>query len=200
MYENPEFKGSCGVQAICRGLQRYNLQETSYETVTLFNILSTTPKTTTEAEKCEKCFSTIKRIKTLLRDVMCLEWRNALASFSVERKLVWCISIKELLISLLLWNRDKQNDRLCYLSSYTHTPSCSIFHKTFKVFFICSCSFLFFTNLCKLLFIHSDSVLQAICSLASIKSCCFLPFSVNWVVAHIFSISAMMTFESRLWL
>ena len=65
--------------ALYQVLQRYNLQETFSETVALLNILITTPMTTAEAERC---FSTLKRIKTFLRNAMGQELLNALAMLS----------------------------------------------------------------------------------------------------------------------
>ncbi|KAF3859042.1 hypothetical protein F7725_021441 [Dissostichus mawsoni] len=44
-----------------------NLQSTFTETVRLLKILITTPMTTAESERC---FSTLKRIKTFLRNTM----------------------------------------------------------------------------------------------------------------------------------
>ena len=63
----------------------YNLQETFSETVSLLNILITTPMTTAEAERC---FSTLKIITTFLRNSMGQERLNALAMLSMERDLV----------------------------------------------------------------------------------------------------------------
>ena len=63
----------------------YNLQVTFSETVSLLNILITTPMTTAEAERC---FSTLKRIKTFLRNSMGQERLNVLAMLSMERELV----------------------------------------------------------------------------------------------------------------
>lgn len=63
----------------------YNLQETFSETVSLSNILITTPMTTAEAERC---FSTLTRVKTFLQNSMGQECLNALAMFSIERELV----------------------------------------------------------------------------------------------------------------
>ncbi|XP_051981933.1 uncharacterized protein LOC127643295 [Xyrauchen texanus] len=83
IYENPEFKGCCG--ALYQVLMSYNLQETFSETVTLLNILITTPMTTAEADRC---FSTLTRVKTFLRNSMGQERLNALAMLSMERELV----------------------------------------------------------------------------------------------------------------
>ena len=85
IYENPEFKGCCGALALYQLLMSYNLQDTFSETVGLLNIIITTPMTTSEAERC---FSTLKRIKTFLRNSMGQERLNALAMLSMERKLV----------------------------------------------------------------------------------------------------------------
>ncbi|XP_016117310.1 uncharacterized protein [Sinocyclocheilus grahami] len=85
IYDSPEFKGCCGALALYQVLLKYNLQDTFSETVTLLNILITTPMTTAEAERC---FSTLKRIKTFLRNVMGQERLNALAMLSMERELV----------------------------------------------------------------------------------------------------------------
>ncbi|XP_052010760.1 uncharacterized protein LOC127663288 [Xyrauchen texanus] len=46
IYENPEFKGCCGALALYQVLMIYNHQETFSETLTLLNILITTPMTT----------------------------------------------------------------------------------------------------------------------------------------------------------
>ena len=63
----------------------YHIRETFSETVSLLNILITTPMTTAEAERC---FSTLKRMKTFLRNSMGQERQNALAMLSMERELV----------------------------------------------------------------------------------------------------------------
>lgn len=62
-----------------------NLEEVFSETVTLLKILITTPMTTAEAERC---FSTLKRIKTFLRNSMTQDRLNALAMLSMEKRLV----------------------------------------------------------------------------------------------------------------
>ncbi|XP_063745024.1 zinc finger MYM-type protein 1-like [Eleginops maclovinus] len=85
IYESPDFRGCCGALALYQVLQSYNLQETFSETVALLNILITTPMTTAEAERC---FSTLKRIKTFLRNTMGQERLNALGMLSMERELV----------------------------------------------------------------------------------------------------------------
>ncbi|XP_077080994.1 uncharacterized protein LOC143733249 [Siphateles boraxobius] len=85
IYENPEFKACCGALALYQVIMSYNLQDTFSETVSLLNILITTPMTTAEAERC---FPTLKRIKTFLRKTLGQECLNALAMLSMERELV----------------------------------------------------------------------------------------------------------------
>ena len=62
-----------------------NLQSTFTGTVSLLRILITTPMTKAESERC---FSTLKRIKTFLRNTMSQDRLNALAMLSMEKKLV----------------------------------------------------------------------------------------------------------------
>ncbi|KAL2085015.1 hypothetical protein ACEWY4_020533 [Coilia grayii] len=90
IYENTEFRGCCGALALYQLLMSYNLRDTFSETVALLNIIITTPMTTSEAERC---FSTLNRIKTFLRNSMGQERLNALAMLSMERKLVLGILI-----------------------------------------------------------------------------------------------------------
>ena len=62
-----------------------NFEEAFSETVTLLKILTTTPMTTAEAERC---FSTLKIIKPFLRNTITQERLNALAMMSMEKTLV----------------------------------------------------------------------------------------------------------------
>ncbi|KAK4875694.1 hypothetical protein RN001_012116 [Aquatica leii] len=62
-----------------------NLEETMGETKKLLQILVTTPMTTTEAERS---FSTLKRIKTFLRNSMCEDRLTALSMLSIEKKFI----------------------------------------------------------------------------------------------------------------
>ncbi|MEQ2314179.1 hypothetical protein AMECASPLE_009508 [Ameca splendens] len=83
IYESPAFWGRCSALTLYQILQSYNLQETS-ENVVLLNILITTLVTTTGAGRC---FSTIKRIKTFLRNTMRQERLNALTMLSMKHGL-----------------------------------------------------------------------------------------------------------------
>ena len=62
-----------------------NLSEVFSETVTLLKNLITTSMSTAGAERC---FSTLKRIKTFLRNTMTQDRLNSLAILSMEKKLV----------------------------------------------------------------------------------------------------------------
>lgn len=59
-----------------------NVQQTFSETCKLLKVLTTVPMTTSEAERC---FSTLKRIKTFLRSTMSQERLAALAMLSIEK-------------------------------------------------------------------------------------------------------------------
>lgn len=64
-----------------------NLSEVFSEIMKLVKILLTIPMTTSEAERC---FSTLKRIKTFLRSTMSSERLNALAVLSMEKHFLHC--------------------------------------------------------------------------------------------------------------
>nr|XP_054598746.1 zinc finger MYM-type protein 1-like [Nothobranchius furzeri] len=85
IYENHEFRACSGALTLFQFFMENNLQSTFTETVTLLKILVTTPMTTAESERC---FSTLKRIKTFLRNTMSQDRLNALAMLSMEKKLV----------------------------------------------------------------------------------------------------------------
>ena len=85
IYENSEFKACSGAVPLYQFFMENNLQSTFTETVSLLKILITTPMTTAESERC---FSTLKRIKTFLRYSMTQDCLNALAMVSMEKKLV----------------------------------------------------------------------------------------------------------------
>lgn len=84
IYDNEEFQSCSGALALYQVLMENNLQDTFSETVSLLNILITTPMTTSELERC---FSTLNRIKTFLRNTMAQDRLNALAMLSIEKKL-----------------------------------------------------------------------------------------------------------------
>ncbi|KAL1276105.1 hypothetical protein QQF64_035728 [Cirrhinus molitorella] len=85
IYCKDEFRTCCGALDLLQLFMQNNFEEVFSETVTLIKILVTTPMTTGEAERC---FSTLKRIKTFLRNSMTQERLNALAMLSIEKRLV----------------------------------------------------------------------------------------------------------------
>ncbi|XP_064180996.1 zinc finger MYM-type protein 1-like isoform X1 [Anguilla rostrata] len=85
IYENDEFKACSGALTLFQFFMENNLQGSFTETVSLLKILITTPMTTAESERC---FSTLKRIKTFLRNTMTQDRLNALAMLSMEKKLI----------------------------------------------------------------------------------------------------------------
>ncbi|XP_073479697.1 zinc finger MYM-type protein 1-like [Aquarana catesbeiana] len=85
IYRTEEFKKCNGAVDLFQLFVENNLAHVFRETVTLPKILITTPMTTAEAERC---FSTLKRIKTFLRNGMTQERLNALAMLSMEKRVV----------------------------------------------------------------------------------------------------------------
>uniref|UniRef100_H3ADY7 TTF-type domain-containing protein n=1 Tax=Latimeria chalumnae TaxID=7897 RepID=H3ADY7_LATCH len=84
IYGKPEFCGASGGMALFRLFLENNLQDTFSETK-LLRILITIPMTTVESERC---FSTLKRIKTFLRNTMNQDQLNALVMLSMEKQLI----------------------------------------------------------------------------------------------------------------
>ena len=85
IYSKEYFRKCDGALDLFQLFMENNLEEIFGETVTLLKILITTPMTTAEAERC---FSTLKRIKTFLRNSMTQERLNALAMLSMEKRVV----------------------------------------------------------------------------------------------------------------
>ncbi|XP_051808999.1 zinc finger MYM-type protein 1-like isoform X2 [Acanthochromis polyacanthus] len=85
IFSSTQFRSCNGAVALYQLFMSNNLQDTFSETVSLLKILITTPMTTAESERC---FSTLKRIKTFLRNTMSQDRLNALAMLSMEKKLV----------------------------------------------------------------------------------------------------------------
>ena len=84
IYSKEEFRACVGAVDLFQLFMENNLEVFS-ETITLLKIIITTPMTTAEAERC---FSTLKRVKTFHRNTMTQERLNALAMLSMEKRLV----------------------------------------------------------------------------------------------------------------
>ncbi|XP_031357512.1 uncharacterized protein LOC116181298 [Photinus pyralis] len=74
-----DHKRSCGVSEV------NNLEDVFPEVIKLLEIIVTIPMTTSEAERC---FSTLTRIKTFLRNTMTQERLRALAVLSIESRFI----------------------------------------------------------------------------------------------------------------
>ena len=85
LYSRADFCKSEKLIDLLEMINDNNLQSTFSETVKLLKILITTPMTTAEAERC---FSTLKRIKTFLRSTMANERLTALAMVSIENMMI----------------------------------------------------------------------------------------------------------------
>ena len=85
MYSRPECRQCCGAVPLLQLLVESNLAETFSETVLLLKAIITVPMTSCEAERC---FSTLKRVKTFLRNTMSEDRLNALAMLSIEKNLI----------------------------------------------------------------------------------------------------------------
>ena len=85
LYERKDIHFSNKLTDLLQLIHKTNLQSVFSETVKLLNILITTPMATAEAERC---FSTLKRIKTFLRCTMTNERLTALGMLSIENAMI----------------------------------------------------------------------------------------------------------------
>lgn len=85
IYSTNEFASVNGAVTLLEFFTENNLENTFSETMKLLKIIITIPMTTSEAERC---FSTLKRIKTFLRNTMIEDRLSALAMLSIERQLI----------------------------------------------------------------------------------------------------------------
>ena len=85
-----------------------NLDDVLSEITKIIKILLTIPMTTSEPERC---FSTLKKIKTFLRSTMNQERLNALAMISMEKNFFTShTNIKEKVIDLFAQNKTRRMD------------------------------------------------------------------------------------------
>ena len=86
MYAEPKIRKKYkDAHSLLKHFCETNVQEVFKETRALLTIMVTTPMASAEAERC---FSTLKRIKTFLRNTMGQERLNALAMLTAEKRLV----------------------------------------------------------------------------------------------------------------
>ncbi|RXM99485.1 Zinc finger MYM-type protein 1 [Acipenser ruthenus] len=85
VYETEDLKNVENALSMLELMIYNNLDRTFQEMSKLLKIVITTPITTAESERC---FSTLKRIKTFLRNSMKTEQLNALAMLSIEKDMM----------------------------------------------------------------------------------------------------------------
>ena len=85
LYERPEFQDAQTARKLLQFMLENNLNEPFSEVVQLLEINATIPLTSSESERC---FSTLKRIKTYLRNTMTNDRLNALAALSIQKELI----------------------------------------------------------------------------------------------------------------
>lgn len=86
IYKRPDFRQVKGALPLLTFILENNLKSTFKETLKLLRIIVTTPMSTAEAERC---FSTLARIKTFLRNTMTEERLSALAMLSIAKDLIY---------------------------------------------------------------------------------------------------------------
>ena len=85
IYSRTGLRHCCGAVSLLQLLIGSNLTETFSETVYLLKTITIVTIASCEAERC---FSTLKSVKTLLRNTLSKNRLNALAMFSIEKNLV----------------------------------------------------------------------------------------------------------------
>lgn len=108
IYSREDFRNNVGAVSMLQLFINMGLTETFTETVMLLNILCTLPMVTVESERC---FSTLKRVKTFLRNTMGQSRLSALAMLSIERTLLTKIdNFNEKVIDHFAAQKDRRID------------------------------------------------------------------------------------------
>ncbi|GBO00777.1 hypothetical protein AVEN_181669-1 [Araneus ventricosus] len=81
IYRRSDFRNMIGAISLLQFIIENNLQTMLSETYKLLKIIVIIPMTTAEAERC---FSTLKRVKTFLRSTMSEDRLSALPMLSIE--------------------------------------------------------------------------------------------------------------------
>ena len=85
LYSKSDFQKSKSSLALFQFLTENSLRHTFSEVCQLLDIALTTPLVSAESERC---FSTLNRIKTFLRNTMTNERLNALAALSIQKRMI----------------------------------------------------------------------------------------------------------------
>ncbi|XP_060855369.1 uncharacterized protein LOC132933049 [Metopolophium dirhodum] len=108
IYKRTDFRSVIGAVNLLQFIIDNNLEQIFSETFKLIRIIATIPMTSAEAERS---FSTLKRIKTFLRNSMAEERLTALAMLSIEKKMVKQISnFNEEVIKVFMKKKDRRID------------------------------------------------------------------------------------------
>lgn len=110
IYRRSDFRNMSGAVSLLQFLIENNLQYTFSETYKLLLIVITISMTTSEAERC---FSTLKMIKTFLRSTMTEGKLSALAMLSIEKSMISNIAnFNETVIDLFASKKERRIDFL----------------------------------------------------------------------------------------
>jgi len=108
IYKRTDFRNLIGAVNLLQFIIDNNLEQIFSETFKLIRIIATIPMTSAEAERS---FSTLKRIKTFLRNSMAEERLTALAMLSIEKKMVNQIpNFNEEVIKVFMKKKDRRID------------------------------------------------------------------------------------------
>lgn len=108
IYKRTDFRNMRGAVSLLQFFIENNLLSSFSESYKLLLIIATIPMTTAEAERC---FSTLKRIKTFLRSTMCQERLTALAMLAIEKEMISNIhNFNEIVIDVFVSRKDRRMD------------------------------------------------------------------------------------------
>lgn len=110
IYSRRDFSKATGSLRLLNFIYDNNLKEVLPESVKLLQIICTIPMTTAESERC---FSTLKRIKTFTRSTMKEDRLSALAMCSIEKKLLSSADFNERVINHFAGQKERRMD-FCY--------------------------------------------------------------------------------------
>lgn len=111
MYSREDLRSASGACALLEFLLQNNLKSVFSESVTLLKIIVTIPMTSVENERC---FSTLKRIKSFLRNTMLQDRLNSLAMLSISKKMIRSIpGFNQLVIDEFAKSKHRKLDFSC---------------------------------------------------------------------------------------
>lgn len=107
LYGRSDFQNASGALTLLTCIYENELQALLSESVKLLRIICTIPMTTSESERC---FSTLKRIKSYTRNTMKEDRLNALAMCSIEKQLLATHDFNELVIDHFSQQKERRMD------------------------------------------------------------------------------------------